>query len=152
MAAPRHLRRHLPRHLPCSLPRLLLGASGVVLVLVGLWHLLGRAPSDLADVVLWLAGGVVAHDAVIAPLVVVGVLAVPRLPVWSRTAVVAGLVVLLSVTLGAVPVLGRFGAKADDPGLLNRHYLLPWLLFAALVLVAVGVAALVRRRRSGTMV
>lgn len=142
-----------PRHLPGSLPRLLLGASGVVLVLVGLWHLLGTAPSDLADVVLWLAGGVVAHDAVIAPLVVVvGVLAVPRLPLWSRAAVVAGLVVLLSVTLGAVPVLGRFGAKADDPWLLNRHYLLLWLLFAALVLVAVGVAALVRRRRSGTMV
>ncbi len=123
-----------------SVPRLLLGAAGVVLVLVGFWHLLGTDLSDLPGVVLWLAGGVVAHDAVIASLVVVvGVLAVPRLPVWSRAAVVAGLVVLLSVTLAAVPVLGRFGAKADDPGLLNRPYLLLWLLFAALVLVAVGV-------------
>lgn len=135
-----------------GVPRLLLGAAGVVLVLLGFWHLLGTDLSDLPGVVLWLAGGVVAHDAVIASLVVVfGVLAVPRLPVWSRAAVVAGLVVLLSVTLAAVPVLGRFGAKADDPGLLNRPYLLLWLLFAAVVLVAVGAAALVRRRRSGTM-
>ncbi len=141
-----------PRDLPRDLPRLLLGAAGVALVLVGFWHLLGTDLSALLDVALWLAGGVVVHDALIAPLVVVvGVLAVPRLAGWARAAVVAGLVVLLSVTLAAVPVLGRFGAKADDPGLLNRPYLLLWLLFAALVLVAVGVAALVRRRRSGTM-
>ncbi len=45
------------------LTRLLLGAAGVVLVLVGAWHLLGTGLSDLVDIALWLAGGVVVHDA-----------------------------------------------------------------------------------------
>ena len=131
--------------------RVLLGAAGVVLVLVGFWHLLGTHPSDLVSIVAWLAGGVVAHDLVIAWLVVlVGVLLVPRLPSWSRAPVVAGVVVLLSVTLMAVPVLGRFGAKADDAGLLDRPYVVLWLVFALLVAVVVAVAALLRRR-SGTM-
>lgn len=131
--------------------RMLLGAAGVVLVLVGVWHLLGAAPSDLVEIVVWLAGGVVAHDLVIAWLVVlVGVLLVPRLPSWSRSPVVVGLVVLLSVTLTAVPVLGRFGAKPDDPGLLDRPYALLWLVFALLVAVVVALAALLRRG-SGTM-
>ena len=102
---------------------------------------------DLVGVGAWLAGGVVAHDAVIAPLViVVGALGVPRLPSAFRAPVVAGLVVLTTVTLMAVPVIGRFGAKADDHGLLNRPYVALWLLFAALVVVAVVIASWVRRR------
>lgn len=132
-----------------SAGRLLLGAAGIVLGLVGGWYLLGTDLSDLVNIVLWLAGGVVAHDAVIAPLVVlVAVLVLPRLPSWSRVPVVAGVVVLLSVTLMAVPVIGRFGAKADDPTLLNRPYGVLWLLFAVLVGVVVVAASLLRRRGS----
>ncbi len=106
--------------------RLLLGGVGVLLVLVGAWHLLLDERPDLPDlvnIVVFLAGGVIAHDVVLGPLVVVvGALAVPRLPEWSRAPVVAGLVVLGSLTLLAVPVLGRFGARSDDPWLLNRSY------------------------------
>ena len=40
----------------------------------------------------------------------------------GRAPAVAGLVVLGSVTLLAIPVLGRFGARADNPTLLDRHY------------------------------
>ena len=69
-----------------------------------------------------------------------------RLRTWSRAPVVAGLVVLVSVTLTAVPVLGRFGAKPDDPGLLNRPYGVLWLVFALAVTVVVVVACLLRRR------
>jgi hypothetical protein len=135
--------------------RLLLGALGVVLGLVGAWHLLriGQAhPAKLVDVVVWLVAGVLVHDAVVAPLVVVvGVLVVPRLPRSGRPAVVAGLVVLLAVTLVAVPVIGRFGARADNPTLLDRPYAVLWLVFAALVAAGVAVsvaarAATARRR------
>jgi hypothetical protein len=135
--------------------RLLLGALGVALGLVGAWHLLriGQAhPAKLVDVVVWLVVGVLVHDAVVAPLVVVvGVLVVPRLPRSGRPAVVAGLVVLLTVTLAAVPVIGRFGARPDNPTLLDRPYVVLWLVFAALVaavvLVVVAVGAAASRRR-----
>jgi len=125
--------------------RVALGAAGAVLMLVGLYHLLGTDLPDLVSIAVFLAGGVLAHDLLIGPLVVaVGALLVPRLPVRSRAAVVAGLVVLLSVTLTTVPVLGRFGAKPDDPGLLNRPYGVLWLGFALAVVVVVAVAVLVR--------
>ncbi len=133
--------------------RIVLGAGGVVLVLVGLWHLLLRGRLDAPDLVsaaLWLAGGVVVHDAVLAPLVVLlGVGLLPRLPAHVRAPAVAGLVVLGSVTLLAIPVLGRFGAKPDDPGLLPRPYLLWWLVLVVLVVAAVAVASFVRRPRPG---
>ena len=127
--------------------RRLLGAVGIVLVLVGVSFLFDEGFGDLLGVTGWLVGGVLAHDAVIAPLViVVGALGVARLPSASRAPAVVGLVLLTSMTLAAVPVLGRFGAKSDDPGLLNRPYVALWVVFAVLVVVAVVVASLVRRR------
>ncbi|MEO5710116.1 MAG: hypothetical protein ABIQ59_09870 [Nocardioidaceae bacterium] len=130
------------------LTRGLLGAGGIVLVLVGLYHLLGTDFSDLVNLVLWLAGGVVVHDAVIAPLVVLAAfVALPRLPSWSRAPAVAGFVVLLSVTLLAIPAITRFGARDDVPSLLNRPYGALWSVFAVLVLVVVVAASLLRRRR-----
>jgi hypothetical protein len=130
--------------------RFSLGAVGVVLTLVGVWHLLGNGFADLAATVVWLAGGVVAHDALIAPLVVLlGVGLLPRLPSWGRGPAVAGFVVLLTVTLTAVPVLGRFGAKPDDPWLLPRPYGALWLGFTLVVVAAVVGASVLRRRRCG---
>lgn len=130
--------------------RFSLGAVGVVLALVGVWHLLGNGFADLAATVAWLVGGVVAHDALIAPLVVLlGVGLLPRLPSWGRGPAVAGFVVLLTVTLPAVPVLGRFGAKPDDRWLLPRPYGALWLGFALVVVAAVVGASVLRRRRSG---
>jgi hypothetical protein len=45
-----------------------------------------------------------------------------------------------------VPVLGRFGAKADNPTLLDRPY---WLGYAVVVTVVVALAAVSSRRRRG---
>ena len=130
--------------------RFSLGGVGVVLALVGVWHLLGNGFADLAATVAWLVGGVVAHDALIAPLVVLlGVGLLPRLPSWGRGPAVAGFVVLLTVSLTAVPVRGRVGANPDDPGLLPRPYGVLWLGFALVVVAAVVGASVLRRRRSG---
>lgn len=132
--------------------RVLLGTAGVLLILVGAYHLYDistRGASRVVSIAAWTAGGVLLHDAVVAPLVVlVGVLLVPRLPSWGRGPVTAGLVVLLSVTLLAVPVIGRFGARPDVPSLLDRPYGLLWLVFALLVTVTVVAASLLRRRAS----
>ena len=132
--------------------RVLLGTAGIVMVLVGAYHLYDistRGASRVVSIAVWTVGGVAVHDAVIAPLVVlVGVLLVPRLPSWARAPVTAGLIVLLSVTLLAIPVIGRFGARPDVPSLLDRPYGLLWLAFALVVTVAVVAASLLRRRSS----
>ena len=75
------------------------------------------------------------HDVVLAPLVILAVAWSARAGCprpWRAPAVVA-LVVLGSVTLLAVPVLGRFGARPDNPTLLDRHYVAGWLGLLALV-------------------
>jgi hypothetical protein len=95
----------------------------------------------------WLIGGVVAHDGLLAPAVLLlcaaGATALPR---WSRGPAIAALVVLGSVTLAGIPVLGRFGARADNRTLLDRPYLAGWLVLAGLVLSTAVIAAVVRRR------
>lgn len=126
----------------------LLAALGVLAGLYGAYLLLSRQDTEgNVAVAIWLAGGVVLHDFLLVPLVLL-VLAIGArvVPAPARAAVVAGLVVLLSVTLLAVPVLGRFGARSDNVTLLDRDYGLGWLALAGLVLLAVAVATLVRAR------
>ncbi|MDQ3104816.1 MAG: hypothetical protein M3Q87_06290, partial [Actinomycetota bacterium] len=58
-----------------------------------------------------------------------------------------------SITLLAVPVLGEFGALADNPTLLDRPYLMSWVVGALLVITAVVTGGLLRQRshnRPGT--
>ena len=116
--------------------RVPIGAVGLVMAAFGLLRLLQHDRPGIVDAVLWLAGGVVVHDALVAPLtilaVVVGVRVVPR-RLWRVAA--AGLVVLLTVTVTAIPVLGSWGARPDNPTLLDRHYVLGWCLLAGVVLL-----------------
>jgi hypothetical protein len=127
--------------------RVALGALGVVVGLYGGWLVLSRG-HDLLNLVLWLAGGVVLHDGVLALVVLaIGAIAVRLLPRSAKAPAVVGFVVLGSVTLLAVPVLGRFGARPDNPTLLDRDYTVGWLVLAGLVLVGVVAASLVGSRR-----
>jgi hypothetical protein len=130
--------------------RLVTGAVGTLLVAYGAWLLLSRQDlSQVRDVAVWLGAGVVLHDLVLAPAVLlVAAVAARVLPGAARGPAVAVLVVLGSVTLLAVPVLGRFGAREDNPTLLDRPYAAGWLALAALVLTA-AVAETVRRVRRG---
>lgn len=128
--------------------RAALVASGLLLGIFGAYSLLRLGVSNLAWAVAWLIGGVVVHDAVLAPLVIgAWAFGIRALPVRVRPPLVAGLVVLGAVTLLAIPVLGRFGALPDNPSLLDRPYGLGWLAFAGLVVVGMAVAYGVARRR-----
>jgi hypothetical protein len=114
--------------------RAVVGALGVLLGLYGGYLLLSLGFSNLVGAVIWLGAAVVVHDGVVGPLLVVtgaAVLGVVRGP--ARASVSAGLVVLGAVTVTAVPVLTRMGAHADNPTLLDRHYVLGWCGFATLV-------------------
>jgi hypothetical protein len=94
---------------------------------------------------------VLLHDGLLAPLcVAAGALLVRLVPGVARPPAAVGLVVLGSVTLMAVPVLGRFGARPDNPTLLDRPYGPGWLGLLALVAVGVGLGTLVRVRRQAS--
>jgi hypothetical protein len=64
-------------------------------------------------------------------------LTIRLLPAARRAPVAAGFVVLGTLTVLAVPVLGRFGERADNPTILDRDYTAGWLVVAALTLAAV---------------
>lgn len=120
--------------------RWVLGAIGVGVAAYGGVLLWGLGWPDLREVVVWLGAGVLVHDLLLVPLVAAVLLLARRLlpgTLWGPLA--GGLVVLGSLTLLAVPVLGRFGASPDNPTLLDRPYLAGWAVVAAVV--ALGVLA-----------
>ncbi len=135
--------------------RLVIGLPGVLAVVYGGYLLLTRqdAAGHVATAA-WLATGVVLHDLVLAPLfLVLSALGARVLPQPARAPAVVGLVVLGAVTLLAVPVLGRFGAKPDNPTLLDRAYGPGWAVLAGLTVLAVVVATALRvraRRRAAS--
>lgn len=129
--------------------RVLLAALGALAGAYGAFLLLSRQDGDqLVNAATWLAAGVVLHDFVLAP-VVLGLVALGArvAPVAARVPLAGALVVLGSVTLLAIPVLGRFGARPDNPTLLDRDYTVGWLALAGVVLLGAVVAGLVRSRR-----
>ena len=130
--------------------RWVIGATGVVIGAFGAWFLFSRQDLDqLISAGEWLVAGVILHDGVIAMITIaLGALAVRLVPAPARAPLVVAFVVLGSVTLLAVPVLGRFGARTDNPTLLDRDYTAGWLVLAGITLVAVVVATLVRSRSS----
>lgn len=113
-----------------------LGGTGLAAAGYGALVLTER-PDDLLAIGTWLAGGVILHDLVLAPLVLGLCLVGGRLlPHRHHRPAVLSLAVFGSVSILAIPVLGRFGAKSDNPTLLDRDYLLGWLLIGALTLLA----------------
>lgn len=128
--------------------RVALIGLGVLAAAYGGWLLLDLGVDNLIDTATWLVAGVVLHDAVLAPITIAAAFVAMRLlPTAWRAPVAAGAIVLGSVTLLAIPVLGRYGAKADNPTLLDRDYLTGWLAVAGLTFAGVAVAALMSSRR-----
>ncbi|MGA8848026.1 MAG: hypothetical protein WB471_15525 [Nocardioides sp.] len=126
-----------------------LGALGVLLGVYGAYLLLSRQDLEqLISAAIWLGAGVAVHDGLIALLgLVVVAIGARLLPVVARPAAAVGLIVLGSVTILAIPMLGRFGAKDDNPTLLDRSYWLGWSGIVVAVLVVVAVATVMRARR-----
>lgn len=127
--------------------RLALGVAGVAAALYGVLRLLRLPSEQVLAVLAWVAGGIVAHDGVLAPVVVGLGLAATVLSRWLRPSLVVLLVVLGPLTLVAVPVLGRFGARPDNPTLLDRPYVAGYAVLVGLGLVLAALSAL-RARRS----
>ena len=117
-------------------------AAGVVVGGYGGFRLLELGGDNLIATLVWLTGGLLLHDAVLVPVtIVLTAVGGTVLPRHVRGPAAAGAVVLGTVTLSSVPVLGRFGARADNPTLLDRDYAAVWLALAAAVLLAVAVGS-----------
>ncbi|WP_323793932.1 hypothetical protein [Nocardioides sp.] len=130
--------------------RIGLGGLGVLVGLYGAYLLLSRQDLDrLVSAAIWLGGGVVVHDGLIA-LATIGAVALGArvLPVVARAPAAVAFVVVAPLTLIAIPVLGRFGAEPDNPTLLDRSYWLGWSGLVVVALSVVVVASLVRARRT----
>jgi hypothetical protein len=128
--------------------RMGIGAVGVVIGVFGAWTLWSRQDLDqLVSAAIWLVVGVVLHDGVLAvATLALAAIGLRLLPQAVRAPAVVGFVVLGSVTLLAVPVLGRFGARPDNVTLLDRDYTAGWLVLAVVTLLAVVVASLLCSR------
>ena len=123
--------------------RVVLGLLGAGAAAYGVVRLLDLGWDNTRATVTWLVGGVVLHDAVLAPATLLVAFVALRLVHRTRLApAVVALVILAPVTLLALPELGRFGARADNPTLLDRDYWLGWSVLATLVVVSALVGAL----------
>jgi hypothetical protein len=102
---------------------------------------------DGRTLAVWLVGGPVLHDALLAPAVGgAGLLIARRLgPAW-RAPVQIGSAVSAVLVLLAVPALWRANAPAANPGLDDRNYPLGLAVYLAVVWLGVLVAGLLRRR------
>ncbi len=121
---------------------------GVAATTYGVWLLLDLGWANTRSTLVWLVGGVVLHDGVFAVVVLAVALVAVRVAPGDRLAPwVVALVILVPVTLLGIPELGRFGARADNPTLLDRPYWLGWSVMVTLVVVGVLVGALATRRR-----
>ncbi|KOU13791.1 hypothetical protein ADK52_38140 [Streptomyces sp. WM6372] len=111
--------------------------AGAGLVLMGLGGaLLLQQPSPWR-IALWLAGAVVVHDALVAPLVIAVAALTGAVGLRLRGVPRAALIVAGSLTAIALPPLLRPGGAAN-PTVLPLDYLRNWLLTMAAIAAATG--------------
>ena len=125
--------------------RLVVGAAGVAGVLWGAWLLSDDGSERLLSAALWLAGAVVLHDAVLAPVVVLlGVLATRWLPPRHRAVVAIAFLVWGTLTVAVANVLAGVGGKPDMESLLNRPYVSAWLVLTGAIVAGVSAFVMIR--------
>ena len=131
---------------PARVPFAIGLALGSVLIGFGVWSLL-RRHVDARQFGEWFVGGVLAHDLLLAPLVLVGgrllrrVVRGPRLVVLQAALLLSALIVLFSVPA----VLGK-GRAVPAAGKLPTNYRLSLAVIVA-VIWAVALAVMVLRER-----
>lgn len=126
--------------------RLLFALPGLAALAYAASRLVDVPGDAWRSVLTWLVGGVILHDGVLAPIVVVlGVVATRWLPVPWRAPAVVGLMCWGSLTLLAIPVLYGGGVRPDNATLLDRPYVESWWVLSAATVVLVVVTGWIRR-------
>jgi hypothetical protein len=113
----------------------------------GVYSLL-RKPVPPRDFVIWLGGGIVAHDLVAAPLIFAAGYVLRRfLPAWALAPIQAGLIATAVLVVFTLPSLG-VPRNVANPSRLPNHYNRNLAVILALVWLGV-LGGLVRARRRG---
>ncbi|TDD95894.1 hypothetical protein [Jiangella asiatica] len=137
---------HLPAG-PVFWSCLAVGAGVVGYGLTVLWN--DRADTHPAELVVWLAGAGVVHDAVIAPAVVLAAWLSGRLAAPARTPVRLGLALSAVLTLMFWPVVRGWGRSPSVPSALPLDYGRNLVIVLAAVWAVVGVAVAARHLAAG---
>ncbi|MGN2639418.1 hypothetical protein ACTD5D_25285 [Nocardia takedensis] len=120
---------------------------GVALAGYGISLLLDFPPDALTSVALWLAAGILLHDAVFAPLAAaLGLTGRRLLPRGWWPPLACGAVCTVALLLLAAPVVGRRDALPDNPTVLDRDYPLGLTLALLLIWSIVALTLLLGRR------
>jgi hypothetical protein len=131
-----------------SAGRLLLALVGTAVAAYGGFLLAAEDGEQILSALVWLLGGALVHDLLLVPVTLVVVALLGRLlPASWRAPAGLAFVVLATVTVVAIPFLGRFGALPDNPTLLNRDYTTGYLVLVGVVLGTVVAGALLRSAR-----
>lgn len=125
-------------------------ALGIGLLVFGVGGLLTNVEGPALNS--WLkvfAGGLIVHDALFAPLVVLGSVLLTRVvPAGVRAPVQGAVIVSCALIAVAIPVVGGFGRLANNPSLLpSDHYGLRLAIALAVVWAITAVIAVMRLRR-----
>lgn len=129
--------------------RWVMGSAGVAAMGWAAWlTLTGGAATDPWSVATWLVGGLVLHDAVLAPVVLgLGWLTARALPDWVRAPVQVGGLVSATLTLASVPLLLGRGRASDNPSVDPLDYGRNVIGLVLVVAVVCTLWAVSRRRR-----
>lgn len=131
--------------------RLGLGALGVAGMLWGVWSLADDGREALVSVAIWLAGGVIIHDFVMAPIAVAVTVVTARfLPAPARMPAAAAFIVWATCSVAFIAVLSGQGGKAGNDTILDRNYTLTWIVFTVLLAAVATAASVNRARHDGT--
>jgi hypothetical protein len=129
--------------------RALLLLTGVGFGLWGVWLMRDFTSEQLVSMVAWLAGGVILHDAIIAPItVLLGVVAARVLPGQTRAVAAIAFLVWATLTVAFINVLSGQGGTPDNDTVLNRPYALSWVVLTVTIVAAAAVVSYRRRRVS----
>jgi hypothetical protein len=132
----------------------LCAACGLAIVGFGFAGLLTQLEGPaLASWLKVFGGGLLVHDAIFAPLVVLGSVGLVRIvPVSVRAPVQGALIVSCALVAIAIPVVGGYGRLANNPSLLpsDRYGTRLVAALAIVWLVAAVVAVVLRRSPAGS--
>lgn len=127
----------------------LLIAAGLWLLWYGIMLLLGHNRMDLESIAMWVAGGILIHDGIFAPLcAALGVSARRLLPRTWWAPLATGTVATVTLLAVATPVLGRHHAMADNPTVLDRNYGVGLTVGLLVIWILVGLSVGITRYMS----
>ncbi len=128
--------------------RAALGLVGGVGVAVGAAFLFERSHQEVISAAIWFTVPAIFSDLLLLPIAAVtGHLLTKWLAPWARLPAQVAAVLIGTLLLIAVPYLGRPGLRPDNDSLLNRNYVLGYLVFVAVIAGLAVLWALLRRRR-----